>query len=215
MTNMNEENRNYWEEFYNNGKLGLEDIPSQFAAFVLSEFPKRKTILDIGCGNGRDTFFFARHVSKVIGIDASESAISYCNKKRNIMEVDNAFFYCLDVSSIDGGLELLEGFSSGLEDSVLYARFFLHAINEETEKSFLDLASFASRRGGAVAVEFRTHRDEQQKKETSEHFRRYINPLQFMDKARSVGLSLSYFTEGFGLAKYKGDDAHVARFLFQ
>ncbi|MEX0373686.1 class I SAM-dependent methyltransferase [Spiribacter roseus] len=215
MSELNEKTKKYWDNFYEKERLGVEDIPSQFAAFVLSEFSGRKTVIDVGCGNGRDSFFFARHVPKVIGIDASKSAIESCHKKREHIGFGNAEFHQVDLSSLDYCLWFFESVSAELENSVVYARFFLHAIDEEAEENFLKLAKFVSERGGAVAAEFRTHRDEQQQKETSAHFRRYINPLEFMENARSAGLSLSYFTEGFGLAKYKSDDAHVARFLFR
>lgn len=214
MSTARDEVKKYWDNFYATEQLGIEDIPSQFAAFVLSEFSGKKTIIDIGCGNGRDSFFFSRHISRVIGVDASKRAIDYCNKKRAHLGFDDSEFRCLDLSKLDSCIGFLESISSELQDSVLYARFILHAIDEGVEANFLKLSSIVSEKGGVVAIEFRTHRDAQQQKETSAHYRRYINPLEFMDRARSAGLNLSYYTEGFGLAKYKNDDAHVARFIF-
>lgn len=210
-----DEVKKYWDKFYATKLLGIEDIPSQFAAFVLSEFSGVKTIIDIGCGNGRDSFFFSRHVCNVFGIDASQSAIDYCNKKKRYFGFNKPVFCCLDLSKLDSCIDFLDSIQDELQDSVLYARFVLHAIDEGVEKNFLKLASFVSKKGGVIAVEFRTHRDEQQQKETSAHYRRYINPLDFIDRARAAGLNISYYTEGFGLAKYKSDDAHVARCIFQ
>ena len=51
-------NIDYWDNFYSGVDLKL-GIPSQFAAFVAMEYlEKVNTILDIGCGNGRDSVFF-------------------------------------------------------------------------------------------------------------------------------------------------------------
>lgn len=66
-----------------------------------------------------------------------------------------------------------------------------------------------------MAAEFRTIRDAQQAKVTAEHYRRFVNPLVFMANANTAGFATDYFVEGFGYAKYKDDDAHVARCLMR
>lgn len=213
MTNESKEAQIYWDQFYQTDRLGIEDIPSQFATFVIGEFSKSNAIIDIGCGNGRDSFFFCRHMENVVGVDASRNAVEHCNQKAGHLGLNNVGFHHLDLAG-DGCLNFLEGLALDFSGVVAYARFLVHAIDEESEVNLLKMASFVSDRGGAVAFEFRTHRDENQKKETSTHYRRYINPLEFMENARSAGLNLAYFTEGFGFAKYKSDDAHVARLIF-
>ena len=52
------------------------------------------------------------------------------------------------------------------------------------------------------------------KKETSDHYRRYIVPTDLINKALKIGFDLSYLVEGFGFAKYRSDDAYVARVIF-
>ena len=214
MTDLSDETRNYWDQFYQSDRLGIEDIPSQFATFVVGEFPKSSAIIDIGCGNGRDSFFFCRHVKEVVGVDGSRNAIDHCNNKSKHMSVNNVGFHHVDLST-DACMAFLDGLAVDFSGTVAYARFLVHAIDEDSEANLLKMARYVSERGGAVALEFRTHRDENQKKETSTHYRRYINPLEFMENARSAGLNLAYFTEGFGFAKYKSDDAHVARLIFK
>ena len=213
MTDASDESRNYWDQFYQTDRLGIEDIPSQFAAFVVSEFPKSQTIIDIGCGNGRDSFFFCRHVNEVVGLDGSRIAIEHCKRKSDRLSLHNVQFHRVDLST-DACLAFIQGLNIDLSGTVAYARFLVHAIDENSEANLLKMGRHVTEHGGAIALEFRTHRDENQKKETSKHYRRYINPLKFIECARSAGLNLAYFTEGFGFAKYKTDDAHVARFIF-
>lgn len=60
------ETKEYWNEYYettadNNSTEVPKLIPSQFADFVLNEFQDRTRFIDFGCGNGRDSFFFADH----------------------------------------------------------------------------------------------------------------------------------------------------------
>ena len=69
--------------------------------------------------------------------------------------------------------------------------------------------------GDILALEFRTSRDEFLSKVTESHYRRFINPLAVVAKGNHLGFSCEYFVEGFGYAKYKSDDAHVARIIFR
>ena len=50
---------NYWNNFYLKFKLSK---PTKFAIFVRKNFVKsgKKKLIDIGCGNGRDSFFFSK-----------------------------------------------------------------------------------------------------------------------------------------------------------
>ena len=54
-----------------------------------------------------------------------------------------------------------------------------------------------------------------QAKETAAHYRRFIDPLNFLTSALARGFELHYFVEGFGYAKYNSDDAHVARVILR
>ncbi|MEZ0167563.1 class I SAM-dependent methyltransferase [Microvirga sp. TS319] len=205
----------YWENFY--AKASVPEAPSQFAAFATGELEDIRTIVDVGCGSGRDSFFFASLDLNVLGVDNSEVVIQRCLDKSKTRRVPNIAFMQGSVSS--------SGFENGIRDYIasskltgpilIYARFFLHAITETEERDFLAAASrLTGLFGGKLAVEFRTPRDQAQTKVTPEHYRRYVAPLEMIDRARNVGFKLSYFVEGFGFAKHKQDDAHVARCVF-
>lgn len=200
-------NRNYWDSFYkgDNRKLSL---PSQFAVFIANEFlEKINTVFDIGCGNGRDSLFFDSIGLRVIGIDASTTSIS---KLQNLQT--SARFVASDISSNQLSSSLSDLVNS--QDSVLfYSRFFLHAISDQEEKYFWEFVSSFKATNTYVAVEFRTHRDELLSKSTANHFRRFLRPSDLLERALMHGFKCSYFTEGFGYAKYNDDDAHVARIL--
>lgn len=205
----------YWNSFYENKKMGIEGIPSQFAAFVASELSDVNCLYDFGCGAGRDSFFFSRHLDKVVGVDGSASAVKFCEDKRNEQKINNIEFIKSDVSKIDDCNQLITHMLSQKGNKILYARFFLHAIDEMAEDNFLMIASRFIEQGGTVALEFRTNKDELLAKVTDSHYRRYINPMIFIQKAAAHNMHMTYFTEGFGYAKYKNDDAHVARFIFK
>ena len=68
----------YWEGTYRRSSGVL--YPSQFAVFVVGQSMGIDTIVDIGCGNGRDSSFFSRSGFTVVGVDGSHEAIAQCKK---------------------------------------------------------------------------------------------------------------------------------------
>ncbi len=205
--------RAYWDAYYAAARPKAI-IPSQFAAFVASEYLAGRQVVEFGCGNGRDALFFAMAGAPVLGIDGSPVAIELCERQAKGRAIDGASFLCQLLESpalLDGILQRLR---PGLA-RLLYARFFLHAIEEPAERRFFELASsLMASAEDVLAVEFRTHRDHGLPKETDGHFRRDVDPLRLHAAAAAAGLSTRYFIEGFGFAKYRHDDAHVARFVF-
>ena len=204
-------NEPYWNTYYKGRETNsAPEIPSQFAAFIAGEFNQTGTgIIEFGCGNGRDTVFFASHGVSTIGIDSSSTAIANCKKKAH----SNATFLCLDVEDEDESIIEEIGKVAKIDTSIVYARFFLHALEEAVQAKFMKLAHTICGKNGHLALEFRTNRDSGLAKATAGHFRRYIDPMAFLHQAEYFGFQIKYFVEGFGYAKFKIDDAHVARFI--
>jgi SAM-dependent methyltransferase len=203
----------YWNKYYKDRRSNQDLIPSQFATFVAGEIltAKQGLIVEVGCGNGRDALFFARHNFDVLGIDASVEAIDVCRTAANGLKAD---FIVGDVDDSD----LLRLIQMNLRErpvALLYSRFFLHAVSDKSQTAMLDLSNALCKTGALMALEFRTVRDKQLTKETESHFRRFIDPLTLIEEAYRFGFRVEYFVEGFGYAKYRGDDAHVARVMLR
>jgi SAM-dependent methyltransferase len=204
--------KEYWDHYYA-GRCASLMPPSQFAAFVLGECGDHHFVLDVGCGNGRDALFFGSHGKRVLGIDGSPTAIELCRTAAAAAGIENVDFDTADVSSRDLEIKSAHHLKNN-GAPLIYARFFIHAITEQEERKFLLFAR--SHLGqGTLAVEFRTMRDEALHKVTEGHYRRFVDPVAFAGRARDVGLDVVYLVEGFGMAKYKKDDAFVARVLLR
>jgi len=67
----------YYDEKYNSGKFFWGKQPSSIARIFLQKFPpyEDQTLIDIGCGEGRDSIFFARNGYRVRGFDFSAEGI--------------------------------------------------------------------------------------------------------------------------------------------
>lgn len=199
--------RGYWDSYYQHrASSDGRPLPSQFATFVAGELSTRHRIIEFGCGGGRDSIFFATYGHDVVGVDASDNAVESCRALAARLGVA-ATFVCSDLS--DPGLPERLG---GTDDPVaVYARFFIHAITDEEEQRFLDIAADLVPVGSLLAVEYRTVRDSSGAKVTADHFRRFVSPSKFDARALGKGFEVSYSVEGYGFAKYRQDDAYVAR----
>jgi 2-polyprenyl-3-methyl-5-hydroxy-6-metoxy-1,4-benzoquinol methylase len=204
----------YWEKYYSSAqKPNIKSIPSQFSIFVLNEYFKKEYYFDIGCGNGRDAICFAQHGKNVIGLDCSKAAIS--NDIYDAKTYKSLKYEIVDFRYKNELMKFIDHYKDELHDSVIYSRFFLHAINSESEDNFVYFCENALGPDGVVCVEFRTLNDEKKEKMTAHHFRRFIDPIKIEKKFLNSGFENIYNVEGTGYAKYGKDDAYVARMVFR
>jgi cyclopropane fatty-acyl-phospholipid synthase-like methyltransferase len=203
---LDERRQDYWDDYYRRAGRPQRPLPSQFAAFVCGELNTPHRVIELGSGDGRDSLFFASHGHAVTGVDASKSAVERSSQTAQHFGQD-VTFHASDVH--DPSLSLL--FSKTELPTLVYARFFLHAITEDEELAFLRCAQQLTAEGDLLAVEYRTVRDAQQTKVTGTHYRRFVQPFEFERRAAEAGFRVTYAVEGFGYAKYRDDDAYVAR----
>lgn len=213
MSSSVQEKSAYWERYYSTGESGLIAPPSQFAAFIAQEIEGDALLIDVGCGSGRDSIFFAQRGLQVIGLDAANAAIETCQDWAVKLDLPNASFQVVSVADDTFGTAVEEAVSSAEKPVVVYARFFLHAITEQEQGQMLAAVAEALRPGDLLAVEYRTTKDAMLAKETAAHYRRYIDPTTLVLDVAARGFVVEYAAEGFGFAKYRHDDAHVARVI--
>ena len=113
----------YWNKYYNK-KFSLHE--SSFARFILKYIKrkKRKSLVDIGCGNGRDSIFFFKKGLNVTGLDVSKTAI----KKNSLISNKNLSFNIFDIEN-----------TTSKKFDFIYSRFFIHALSEKGEDKFINL----------------------------------------------------------------------------
>jgi SAM-dependent methyltransferase len=202
--------RGYWDEYYAAAASVQRPLPSQFATFVATELSEPTRIIEFGCGTGRDSVFFALYGHDVVGVDGSEHAVQASQALADALRLPARFL----VSDI-GAADLADRIGPADRRQVVYARFFVHAVTEDEEQRFLEVASKLTHPGDMLAVEYRTVRDSSGAKVTGAHYRRFVTPARFDAHALTQGFDSVYNVEGFGFAKYKQDDAYVARALYE
>ena len=118
----------YWDNLYTTGHT---QEPSPFATHVAAALPARGAVLDLGCGNGRDTTYFARLGHVAVGLDVSAPAIESAGAARDNSGIpaDRCSFHLGDVTNAETIAETLGRLPSDLP-RVIYARFLLHSVTQ-------------------------------------------------------------------------------------
>jgi len=194
-------NTDYWNEFYSDI---ANTNPSTFAKMCLNYISPNDTLLDVGCGDGRDSTFFAQRVKKVISIDNSSKTIENLQKNN---ELDNNEHYIVDINSLE---------TTTISDDVIdvvYCRFLLHAITQDREDTLLHWSYNILPPGGRIMIETRTIEDEKLLKHYDNHLRRYVNTDELRIKLQSLGFTIIHEHQGTGLSPFKAEDPHLARFI--
>lgn len=77
------EQKAHWDEVFGRESAFFGEQPSDFAHASLALFQKEgvRLVLELGCGQGRDTFLFARNGLEVTALDYSERASSAVKEK--------------------------------------------------------------------------------------------------------------------------------------
>lgn len=125
--------RTYWDRFYASTKI--ED-PSDFAIWIgnQSQFAG-KHLVDWGCGTGRDGLYLAKFMEHITLVDNSEIAIQNVNKRILSEQIRNAKGFVKDI-------QMRESLLGNVSNSIIhYARFFLHAIDDQCLANFIRLIS--------------------------------------------------------------------------
>lgn len=199
----------YWNHFYESN----QDIeqPSLFALSIADKLIKNKNMLELGCGNGRDSFYFASKGLNVTAIDASDKIIERLQKKEYL---GNICFICDDFvcsPTIFAG-----------QFDYCYSRFSLHAINAEQENEIIKNVFGALRVNGVFFIEVRSVNDEIYglgKKIAEDtyiykgHFRRFIVKKKLEEKLIMAGFNLLYTEESRGFAPLGNSDPFVIRII--
>lgn len=200
-----ERNETYWDEFY--AKNNIPDNPSSFAKMIINHIDKKTTLLELGCGNGRDSFYFAKNNIKTIALDLSQKAI----KNNSSFKHDNVEFKVADFTNLnDNEFENL---------GTIYSRFTLHSVSREAYLRTIDWCYRNLPEDGKFYIEARTINDPLYGRGTevgidefvTTHYRRFLDIKEVISDLKKTGFHLMYALEDYLDSWYKDDYAVVLR----
>lgn len=198
----------YWKKTYNKNEIINEQSP--FAEFVYSYLSTisnlSKNILNLGCGNNRDCWYFVSKGYNVLGIDSGSK--SFKNGNLTVIESDIIYFINKEIINID----------------VIYLRFVLHSLTEEDEILLLSKIFKYMKINCIIFLEFRTTIDELYGKGVqisdnefiyNDHYRRFISPAKIRQRITKIGYNIVYEKTSDKHAIYKQFKPSVCRMILQ
>jgi len=201
----------FWDQYY--GSHLAVGFPSPFAEFCIDTFlDDALHVLELGSGNGRDSFYFYDRSHTVTAVDQSMAAIELCQRHATeVRHPERMSFVRADFTRLDPG--------EFPDVDVVYSRFTLHSIDATAERRVIDFAWEVLPPGGRFLVEARTTKDPLFGKGTevgrnefmTDHYRRHINAQELLRTLLERGFEVQFFQEDNGLATFQGEDPVVVR----
>ncbi len=201
----------YWANFYSQHSY---TSGSTFFEFINARPDTPATIIDIGCGDGRDSCAFVSEGRTSLGLDQSPVGIAHATAHADQLGLSKTctFLVCDVANTADLGRALDEGLATVDGPVMFYLRFFLHAITEEVQQGLMAAIDDHLRPGDFFAAEFRTDKDETNLHIHTKHYRRFQNAETFSQSlTQGLGLRIVHEQEGTGLSPYKDEDPVLYR----
>lgn len=217
----------FWTRWYSHGTAthSQDSAPSDFAKFILQQhlqlgcFPK--FVVDLGCGCGRDSLYFAHAGHSVIGVDAFSNPLSTLPNLR-FANCDMASLPMLAAGSV------FDAFATrnSKKCDVVYMRFSLHSVPDETQSSVFNWASRNLKPGfGLMCIEVRSVSDPLFGKgknvgpnafvaaslHSKPHYRRFLELDPLVQHLQCCNFEILFSGESCGWAVFRREDPVVIR----
>jgi tellurite methyltransferase len=215
----------FWSSYY---KSGGGDNPliykvSSFTAFVTGRLRLSApfTVLELGCGNGRDAAAFASLKSVYIGVDTCPVAVDRARQHLLPNVSFNQGNFALPWNSDALALPTVLKNVDTKKFDLVYSRFTLHSVTDEEENIVFDNVQRLLASGGWFCIEARSKNDPRYGKGkqvspnafVDTHFRRFLDLQETIGKLEVRGFTVVVACEEWKDANYCTDMAVVIRIL--
>jgi SAM-dependent methyltransferase len=165
-----------WDKTYNANQDFFGRGPSELAVSVLPALKENgvRTVLELGCGQGRDTWYFAQNGIKVTALDYSETGI--CQMQDIIKREGLEGVAAAKVHDAKKPFP----FPDGSFDAVYSHMFFTMEFNEDDVAMMLEECRRVLKPGGLNIYSVRNDHDAQYGKHTPKGKDMWQNPLGFV-----------------------------------
>lgn len=204
--------KEYWSNYYATHRE--VDKPSLFARYLVEDqrVCDGYSLIELGCGNGRDSTYFHRQGLEVTGVDQVQEQIDYLS--RIYANTVGLNFRCADFTRLQG--EETYG--------VVYSRFTLHSVSREQQLRVVGWAYEHLATGGLFCIEVRGKKNELFQRGArvpgdpdayihDGHYRRFLDYGRFLEQLEEVGFTIVYSAEQKGFAPFGNTDETFIRVI--
>jgi len=183
----------YWLDYF--GKNDITIDKSSFALFCLPYMKQNDSLLDICCGNGRDSMFFHNNGISTYAFDLSPRNDTEFNfKELNLENKEHNFLF------------------NDLFFNSVYCRFVLHSVPEILEDYILINSNRVLKEDGFLFIEVRSDKGFISK-EIDNHYRRLLNIDVLEEKLINLNFEIIFKQESDNLSIYKNDNPTLIRII--
>jgi len=179
--------KKYWTNYYKNHKHAFE--PSLFSKSIIQFLNEGDSLIDLGCGNGRDTIYFADKKIYTHGVDMVSEEVEYLNKvykNHKFLSFANCNFADLPNKNFTHA----------------YSRFTLHSIPPEIEKILFSWIKLNIKK--YFFLEVRSDKDSLFNINT-DHYRRFPNFEKLLMKLIKNNFNIKYSEISENFAPYNNN----------
>ena len=208
----NTSDTDFWENFYKEKSLPFE--PSSFSKYCINNYIedcKKCNLIELGCGNGRDSVLFSKLGCNVTAVDLASAEIEFLNSK---FASNSLKFVSTDFSKITD-------FS---KYNVIYSRFSLHAIDKISQDRLLLNLSSSMTKNSLLCIEMRGLNNEyygrgiklKEQENTffyENHSRRFVDVDALSEFLKNNKFNVLESDEKKGRAPFKGTDYTFGRII--
>jgi SAM-dependent methyltransferase len=210
--------RDRWNDFYRGRRDEIPTEVSDFAQWARDRWGAAaqppQQVIDLGCGNGRDSVYFADDGTHVVGADFSAVGLrqARAHAKATMASVD---FVEWNLNSLRETFARAARLAHDPGPRVVYARMLVDALPEHARPQFWQATRMLLAGGGQCFLEFRTESDRSTRKKFGRHYRRFLNPDLVAAEAARIGARVVERVEGRGLAVLDHENPHMCRLVLE
>lgn len=206
----NIENKSYWNNFYINDKL--TNYPSLFAYEIGKHVKSDKKLVELGCGNGRDSIYFHSLGLQVDAVDISDRTID--KLKNKYLNNKNINFIC------DDFIKYIKNMNA--DSDYIYSRFTLHSITDNQQSELLENVYDNLKEKGKFFIEVRSVLDDiyglgvevgRNAFIYEEHYRRFVVKEELEKELEKTGFTIISSKEEKGFAPFGDKDPIILRII--
>lgn len=203
-----------WDQYYK--KDDAPTFHSSFAGYVLKYVKGvQGPLMELGCGNGRDAFYFLSEGIDVWACDLSEQAIEKVNAIQKNFSPQCHFFRA------DFGSLPVDKFNDFFGS--VYSRFTLHAVDKPTATQALKWSYQSLKKGGQLFIEARSVNSSMYGVGTpvgkdefiNGHYRRFIRQNELVEELNSYGFKIVSAEEVSNASQFQNDNPVLIRLIAQ
>lgn len=182
--------RDRWTRVYRYQPEIVPREPTQFAHWAREQVGDVDTVVDVGCGMGRDTFLYASSLPQAVGLDAAGSGVRRATR-RGHRSGSAAEFRQVNLCSLRGtavaGALLARDYPG---PRAVTANHLLDAVSPTGVPHFWALCAMLLRGGGRLVTEFSADERDGEFVQFPGLTRRVVRPEQVADSAADRGGSV-------------------------